>query len=166
MGDLSSEPSMEDILASIKKIISEDSDVKIAPPIARDPVIEKVETGADETQADHGILELDAPEQAGPEEVNSAPEMAPPVMAAPVAETEFSAQRTIVSPVAAEASRSAMASLANMLVKPKIEGNDTLEGLVREMLKPLLREWLDAHLPAVVERIVALEVARISGRSL
>jgi uncharacterized protein len=53
-----------------------------------------------------------------------------------------------------------------MLVKPKVEGNDTLEGLVREMLKPLLREWLDAHLPAVVERIVAQEVARISGRSL
>ncbi len=166
MGDLGSEPSMEDILASIKKIISEDSDVKIAPPTARDPVTESVELGAEMTQTDHGVLELDVPEQSEPVEAKSATVVASPFVAAPVTEAEFSAQRTIVSPIAAEASRSAMASLAHMLVKPEIEGSDTLEGLVREMLKPLLRDWLDAHLPAVVERIVAQEVARISGRSL
>jgi uncharacterized protein len=157
MGDLSSEPSMEDILASIKKIISEDSDVKIAPALVREPFAEAV---SNEVQADDDVLELDAPELGERETVAALP------AAAPIAATDVSPQRTIVSPVAAEASRSAMASLAHMLVKPDVVGSDTLEGLVREMLKPLLSAWLDENLPAVVERIVAQEVARISGRSL
>ena len=43
---------------------------------------------------------------------------------------------------------------------------DTLEGVVRDMLKPMLKDWLDANLPEIVERMVAQEVARISGRSV
>jgi cell pole-organizing protein PopZ len=38
----------------------------------------------------------------------------------------------------------------------------TLDGLMREMLRPMLKEWLDEHLPAVVERMVEKEIARIS----
>jgi hypothetical protein len=38
----------------------------------------------------------------------------------------------------------------------------TLEGLMREMLRPMLKEWLDENLPAVVERMVEKEIARIS----
>jgi cell pole-organizing protein PopZ len=53
-----------------------------------------------------------------------------------------------------------------MVVKPEVAGSDTLEGVVRDMLKPMLKDWLDANLPEIVERMVAQEVARISGRSV
>ena len=46
-----------------------------------------------------------------------------------------------------------------------IAGSDTLEGLVREMLRPMLAEWLDAKLPAMVERLVAAEIERITARN-
>lgn len=39
-----------------------------------------------------------------------------------------------------------------------------LEDMVRELLRPALSEWLDRHLPAIVERMVAAELARIAGR--
>jgi cell pole-organizing protein PopZ len=70
----------------------------------------------------------------------------------------------IVSPDALAASRQALSNLSRLIVKPEIAGSDTLEGLVREMLKPMLKDWLDAHLPALVERVVAQEVARITGQ--
>jgi cell pole-organizing protein PopZ len=38
----------------------------------------------------------------------------------------------------------------------------TLEGLMRDMLRPMLKQWLDENLPAVVERMVEKEIARIS----
>ena len=38
----------------------------------------------------------------------------------------------------------------------------TVEGIMREMLRPLLKEWLDENLPSVVERMVEKEIARIS----
>ena len=63
-----------------------------------------------------------------------------------------------------DASRSALAALSALVVKPEVPGGDTLEGLVRDMLKPMLTEWLDAKLPDVVERLVAAEIRRISER--
>jgi hypothetical protein len=47
-----------------------------------------------------------------------------------------------------------------MVVKPDVAGSDTLEGLVRELLKPMLRDWLDANLPQIVEAMVAREILR------
>ena len=79
---------------------------------------------------------------------------------APVAELKPS----LVSTAAAEASRSSLAALSALVVKPEVVGSDTLEGLVREMLKPMLAEWLDQRLPDVVERLVAQEIQRITAR--
>ena len=158
MGDLSNEPSMEDILASIKKIISEDGDSKVAPSLKREAVsfspngAATEQTVVQEPEAEADVLDLNAEDEAAP-----TIEERPPAVAAPT---------SIVSPDAAAASRSALASLSHMLVKPEVEGSDTLQGLVREMLKPMMKEWLDEHLPEVVERIVAQEVGRISGRVL
>ena len=70
----------------------------------------------------------------------------------------------IMSSDALAASRQALSNLSRLIVKPESAGSDTLEGLVREMLKPMLKDWLDAHLPAIVERVVAQEVARITGQ--
>ena len=44
--------------------------------------------------------------------------------------------------------------------------DNTLDGLVRELLRPMLKEWLDARLPELVETLVAREIARITGKAL
>ena len=61
--------------------------------------------------------------------------------------------------VAASAAASAMSKLMGRL---DLGGEHTLEGLVREMLKPMLKEWLDQNLPRIVEAKVEEEVQRIS----
>ena len=63
----------------------------------------------------------------------------------------------------AQATRGALDALSRLLVKPEPDSDGTLEGLVREMLRPMLREWLDANLPGLVESIVAREIAKITG---
>jgi uncharacterized protein len=49
-------------------------------------------------------------------------------------------------------------------VKPEVTGSDTLEGMVREMVRPMIAEWLEAKLPDIVERMVAREISRITDR--
>ena len=155
MGDVSAEPSMEDILSSIKRIIAEEGDAAPAPrqkkPIRPAALAERAAaTGVPETvdDDDDEILELSDPVPA-----------AKPNARAP------RAQDDIVSSKAAEASRGALEALSKLIVKPETAGSDTLEGLVREMLKPMLREWLDANLPGLVEQMVAREIARITSQA-
>ncbi len=165
MADISSEPSMEDILASIKKIIADDTDRKLSPARARSEPVKDLPP-LPQSFSPRGVNELGEaiePQEEDVLELNveaEAPESAPVVLTPP----NFA--DPIISSAAAEASRSALSSLSRMTVKPDVAGADSLEGLVREMLKPMLKDWLDAHLPEVVERIVAQEVARISGRPL
>jgi uncharacterized protein len=89
-----------------------------------------------------------------------APEAVEEEAVMPVAE----AKPALVSDKTAEASRSSLAALSSLIVKPEVTGADTLEGLVREMLKPMVAEWLEARLPDVVERMVAQEIRRITDR--
>jgi uncharacterized protein len=166
MGDLSNEPSMEDILSSIKRIIAEEGDGasprgrrigRPAPPVDAD--------GDDETAAE--VLELDQPMAA------REPEAKAPVLdrteprAEPKPASFAAAARTeaeMLSPRVAEATRGQLEALSRLIVKPDVAGSDTLEGMVRDMLKPMLSQWLDANLPRIVETMVAREIARISGR--
>ncbi len=152
---------MEDILASIKKIIAEDADRKISPMVRRANVrlAEEVVPVADEEHhsTDAGadledVLELSVPEEAAPEEVVGVP--------------DESTDSELVSVQAALASRAALASLGGLAPSAPAASETSLESLVRSLLQPMLKDWLDAHLPEVVERIVAREVARISGRPL
>lgn len=161
MSDISNEPTMEDILSSIKKIISEDSAKVLAAPRPRrtNAREETVVQPIADPQTDAGTDEEDVLEltETSPE---SEPE--PATGAAAVEPAPFA----LVSPNAEVASRSALDTLSALIVKPEAHGTDTLEGLVREMLRPMLREWLDANLPQVVEGLVQKEIARISGKSL
>jgi uncharacterized protein len=153
MGDYSSEPSMEEILSSIKKIIAEDSGKPIVLPkkhAASSRRSEPEETAqvknndvmTDSAKTEETVLELTEDHHE------------------PLALTS----EEIVSKSTEQVSRSALVSLSKMVVKTDPANPDTLEGLVRDMLRPMMKEWLDAHLPEVVERVVAQEVARISGR--
>lgn len=129
MGEARQDASMEDILASIKRIIAEDNDG------ARRATI-------DEDEPD------DLPDDAEPAAVGPG-----------------TPASSLVSDAAAEASRQALSSLSGLVVRDAVPGDNTLEGLVRDLLRPMLREWLDARLPAIVETLVAREIARLSDRT-
>ena len=145
MGDVSAEPSMEDILSSIKRIIAEDGEG--TPPRPRRPVRTAAPVPAASEPEDEEVLELN--------ELAPAPRDAPE----PVDE--------LVSPVAAEASRGSLDALTRMIARPEpepaTEPGKTMDAFVADLLRPMLREWLDAHLPELVEAMVAREIARITG---
>lgn len=166
MGDLSNEPTMEDILSSIKKIIAEDSSKTISAPRAR-------KFGPQDDPVPAPPVASPGPEAAVPAETVPAE----PVPEEDILELTQTAETTaavaaqpetftLVSEDAAVQSRSALDQLSSLIVKPEVAGNDTLEGMVREMLRPMLKDWLDGNLPRLVEAMVSREIARISGRSL
>lgn len=171
------EPSMEDILSSIKRIIAEDSSAALAgsrlkrsvglSPLPRPETssILAVQEGADEAQnRQEEILELTDPVAVEPVPEPAAEAIKPAPKSKLAEPVQAEVKTTLVSQDTANASRSSLAALSAMIVKPDIVGSDTLEGLVRDMLKPLLADWLDANLPEIVERQVAQEIARISAR--
>ncbi|MGC6399865.1 DUF2497 domain-containing protein [Sphingomonas sp. FW199] len=178
MGDISNETSMEDILSSIKRIIAEEAEPvaaiqrprKVARPV--DPIAAPSD---ERVQDDHpdDVLELDAYATAASSprrETADAIRPAAPGKAEPAerpARPAASAQPAgegILSAGTADATSRSLEALSRMIVRPEVQGSDTLEGLVKEMLRPMLRDWLDAHLPAMVEQLVAKEIARITGR--
>jgi uncharacterized protein len=127
MSDDTPEQSMEDVLSSIKRIISADVEAARKLPAAVTP--------ADDAE---DVLELGAPAVAA-------------------------VDPGLLSGKAEKASRAALSALSGLSIDPRADAN-TLDGLVREMLRPILKEWLDANLPELVERVVTREVARIVGR--
>lgn len=48
---------------------------------------------------------------------------------------------------------------------PPASGGTTLEDLVRPLLAPMIKQWLDANLPEIVDRAAREEIARLTGRS-
>lgn len=128
MDDRAPQQSMEDILASIKRVIS--ADVGAARRLPSTPPA-LTEAAPDD------VLELGEPAAATPD--------------------------ILLSGATEQASKAALAALAGISIDPRADAN-TLDGLVREMLRPMLKQWLDANLPELVERIVAREVARVVGR--
>ncbi len=168
MGDISSEPSMEEILSSIKRIIAEEGDAAVTTRTRRGPrgvpAPQPEIHDADDSDQDE-ILELSEPvpdERRAPVAVAPAePDPAPVAAAAP--EIAPKTADPILSDRAAQASRGQLEALSRMVVKPEVPGSDTLEGLVRELVKPMLRDWLDANLPQIVETMVSREISRITG---
>ena len=162
----SKEPTMEEILASIRRIISEEGEAapeapkpepvrpaKAAPAPAPkpEPVSQQsIDDIFDEVGEEEDVLELTESVEAPASEVFQ-PEV-PPM-------TE-----SLVSEQTVAATTQTLHSLSGLLVRNYPGSENTLEGVVREMLRPMLKEWLDAHLPEIVERTVAREVARITGR--
>ena len=130
------EPSMEDILASIKRVIAEEKEVRAAAP--------PPEPEADEED----VLELD--------ESMTAPPPIPLDLGPPLLEDEV-----------ADESRHRLEELASVAASaPPQPQVNPLEELIREMLRPILKQWLDDHLPNIVDEHVKREIHRITGRPL
>ena len=169
---------MEEILASIRRIISEDdappAEAQAAPdPLPVEPededvleLTDAIEASAPlETHGDLDVYEPPAPEpeaawtpepEPEPEPVYSAPEPEPEPYVAP----SFSAQDDdLIGAAAASATVSAFGRLEAALAMPA--AGRTLEEVVRELLKPLLKQWLDDNLPRIAEAKVAEAVEKV-----
>jgi cell pole-organizing protein PopZ len=190
MGMVANEPSMEDILSSIKRIIADGSE-RVSPARSlrrrgsggRDESDfatsdEDADIGAETSRqqgmgesaedGDPAILELtDMVEE--PIEMNDAavPTRKATAKTAPQPQVEpkpVEQEDMILSDLSAQAARHSLSQLSSLLVRPQESESNTLEGLVREMLRPMLKEWLEASLPDLVQGMVKKEIDRIVGR--
>ncbi len=82
-----------------------------------------------------------------------------------LSEKEGSRARELISMQTARQSSEAFAALANALVRENAHKGRTLEDLIKDIMRPLLKEWLDNHLSDMVERIVQDEIEKIAGRT-
>jgi uncharacterized protein len=138
----SREPSMEDILASIKKVIAEEKELRASTrpvaAVADEPLPEEaLATGEDD------ILELNEP-------LAPAADLGPPLVAEDVAGH----------------SRHALEHLQTVAATVPAMPSNPLEDMIRDMLRPILKAWLDEHLPQMVDEHVRREISRITGRPL
>lgn len=190
---------MDDILASIRKILNEDeaqptpeppgeaagaagpaddamdltADMMIAPPpvavadMAPDPAAPSVaapSVAAPAELAPPGLVPLSvAPPQPAPHLVDMAFEFPPvsPPGAAP---------SSLVSPPAAAAAVASLGQLSRAVAQDRAASVSrtmglSIEDVVREEVRPLLKEWLDTHLPPLVERLVRAEIERVMSRA-
>jgi cell pole-organizing protein PopZ len=164
------EPSMEEILTSIRQIIAEDQGGDERAATRRPPL------GLAAAEADE-VLEL-TEIVAEPE-----PRATPPLAAARASRTEppaASRQEGAAMPpdaaeslISAETAKSSALSLARLTRtsngderKPASPASGaTVEQFLSELLTPMLREWLDRHLPEIVERVVEQEVKKLARRA-
>jgi cell pole-organizing protein PopZ len=146
------EPSVEEILESIKRVIARDNretaQVERRHRESAGVGAETLIAAADEADEDDGIFDL-----------GEAVELDEGRDEAPRLTTERTAG-------AMRESLAALAMLAEPGAQPQIvrSGETSLEGLVRDMLRPMLAQWLETHLPAIVDRMVQAEIARIAGK--
>ena len=135
------EPSMEDILASITKVIAEEKELRVAHPpeaVEDEPLPEEA------SAADDDVLELDQP-------LAPAVDLGPPLVDEQVAgqsRQKLEALQTVAATI------------------PPAPAVNPLEEIIREMLRPMLKQWLDDHLPQMVDEHVKREISRITGRPL
>ena len=177
------EPTMEEILASIRRIISEDDAPEdAAAQAAAEPEADDEDdafAAAAEPEADveeasvdseDDVLELtetyEAPESVSIGDIDAytpsaAPEPAPAPR--PVAAAAPSSPGGLVSERTESIAASSFGALTSNLLVP--HSDRTLEDVAKELLRPLLQSWLDQHLPTIVEEQVRLEVERIARQS-
>jgi cell pole-organizing protein PopZ len=177
------EPSMEEILASIRRIISEDSDAGKGQAAAPAPAA-PAPTPAPQPAA--AAPPPPPPPPAAPPEPAPAPDVleltemvgddgkvtevedkkpAP----SPASASASVSDDQLVSSRAASAAAGALAGLAAASRKPEGSGGlalgngaTTLEEIVRSEMRPILKAWLDENLPPLVERLVQREIKRIT----
>jgi cell pole-organizing protein PopZ len=209
------EPSMEEILASIRRIIADDDAAKapangpepaasaaavaplrpVAPPAAPAPAARAPsEPAVSEATLDDALAEIQAaaaPAQGAADLASDVLELTEEMAGAAMpaargfqtidghSDVVFEdsereripepdprpfpghdrVERRLMSPATSAAVDSAFNSLAHTVL---VQNARTLEDLVREMLQPLLKTWLDDNLPGLVERLVRAEIERVS----
>ncbi len=196
----SADPSMDDILASIRRILSDEEQQQDAAPHGFSTPVDA--DGDDVLALDESMLIMPSapPEVAAPVSADAenppdaigtelpmpaplpapiaitaaelaAPQSAAPVLVAsqpdelPSLDSPFT---PLVAPAAAQAATQSISALVRSLHAERAasiyRGGPTIEDVVREEIRPVLKLWLDTHLPGMVERIVRSEIERLAGR--
>lgn len=180
------EPSMEEILASIRRIIADDQETLqivqgpvptgetsplrnvldlteqhvAAEAMAVRPEHEPVDFTFYPDEDDHveetPVIDFPAPVKA---EQPAQPPSIPPVAQQPRAMRVASAEETLLSSATEASVGNAFTRLDSTLVQSSPK---TLEDLAKEMLRPMLKTWLDDNLPPLVERLVQAEIERVT----
>jgi cell pole-organizing protein PopZ len=179
------EPSIEDILASIRQIISDDdteaapapapppeptkpapaakapepppAPPKAAAPLPPPPVIELRDEEED-------VLELTDPVV---EEVKAPAPSKPRTVEIEMRQHIEDEAESVLTDSAASAAMTGFARLArNAPIDNSGTGQVTLEEIVKEMMKPMLRDWLDQNLPSLIEKIVQKELEKVARAAL
>lgn len=138
MAEGRNEPSMDEILSSIKRIIADDD--RLRPPAKRtakpvpshddqDGILELTQAAADDDSGEDVLLDDDKAQSL---------------------RHSFSALQTLSEP-----------GVAPQIVR---SGETSLEGLTRDLLRPMLKDWLDNNLPPIVEAMVEREITRITKK--
>ncbi len=142
MAERQAEPSIDEILSSIRRVIAEDEVIDNGPNKAAFDTISAEEAILDENcdQLDKDVLELTSLED-----------------------------DSLVNQETAQGLRhslSTLAALSQPSARPQIvrSGETSLESLVTEMLRPMMKEWLDDNLPTLVESMVEREIKRITKK--
>lgn len=182
------EPSIEEILESIRQIISEDGTpaedgpavpkkpaksaetVMAAPAQKKQEPVPAAKPAEPVPQKGEAILDLTekvAPEKPKTVEVETEPG-GPNII---LEESDEDDEDHLVSDMTADAAVEMLARLLsnNVSVERELPGKPgpvTLEDMTRELLRPLLREWLDQNLKTIIERMVAREIERLSARAM
>lgn len=147
------EPSIEEILASIRQIISDDDEPAAPAPPPPEPeededdVLELTEVVEEEKEVilppPPRKVELDL-KDADPEPDNS----------------------DILTDQAANAALAGFMRLSRDTPLARTHDGITLEEIVRELMKPMLRDWLDRNLPSLIEKVVEKELDKLARKAI
>ena len=174
------EPSMEEILASIRRIIADDTGAEPPPAAAPEPEPEPSAAVEDDSDVldlatvakpepppsdDIEFREVEEPLLVLPKALQPEPEPEPepaPVVRPPRRPVAPPPVESLLSPDTNAAVASAFDALGATILAQNAR---TLDDLVKEMLRPMLQSWLDQNLPGLVERLVRAEIERVSKGS-
>ena len=159
------EASVEEILESIKKVIARDNRAGALEARRRRMLVsEEPEAEPAPLARTHQVRDAEDVLDLGAMEVEPEAPIHAPAMPMPDAEESPLIADTVRD--AMQENLAALAMLAEPPARPQIvrSGETSLEGLTRELLRPMLAEWLEANLPAMVEQLVQAEIARIVGK--
>ena len=175
---------MDDILASIRRILNEDEAAAQAAEVAE--VAQPEAPTAEEPEAPPPPR-APAPEfapppiapsppppaaRSGPEPLDLTADMlvSPPVQAASAPRMAMDDASGLIAPAAAAAAAASVGSLLRAVSSERgsqvYRGGPSIEDVVREEIRPILKDWLDHHLPPLVERLVRAEIERVVNRGL
>ncbi len=178
------DPSMEEILSSIRRILTDEEEPNVEKEEKPEP---KSEIAEEEKQniSDPIVNEVEVKVEEKPQAEEVKPEEKEEIVETPVenvVEKEYKPdnsetvldlskamqvddKETMVSKKTETETVKQVSNLVKTVVEQRSaaigEGNATIENIVRELLKPMIKEWLDANLPYVVEKVVKKEVERV-----
>ncbi len=164
------EPSMEEILASIRRIISESEAVVAAPVVSQKA--DSTAQAPSSAQARSDPLPLHRGAQHAPLQILQPTEsksifdepldLRGSILPKPELNEVKAVPKADPSLLSHESGRSVSAAFSALSAAKTAQDSLDLDGMAREMLRPMLKTWLDDNLPTIVERLVRAEIERVA----